>query len=189
MRKIIVSMHVTLDGFVAGVNGEMDFFLLDDEMFDFVGEFTDQADAALYGRVTWQMMDGYWPTAGDGPNASKHDRQHSKWYNEVEKYVLSNTINETREKTTFIHGDILKAISALKQKPGKNILIFGSPSACHELMKCNLIDEYWLFINPILLGKGIPLFANIENNIKLQPLLTKVFPCGVTAIHYSTAKT
>jgi len=185
MRKIVLSVHVSLDGFMAGVNGEMDWIQFDDELFDFVGEFTDQADAALYGRVTWQMMESYWPKAGDKPNATKHDLHHSKWYNEVEKIVLSKTIHEQKDKTTFIHGDIFNSILDLKNKPGKNILIFGSPSAAHELMIYNLIDEYWVFINPILLGRGIPLFAKIENRIKLQPLMTKDFPCGVTAMHFS----
>ncbi|HLG33619.1 MAG TPA: dihydrofolate reductase, partial [Bacteroidia bacterium] len=70
MRKIILSIHTTLDGFAAGVNGEMDWIKIDDEMFDFVKSFTDNADTALYGRVTWQMMDSYWPTAGDKPDAT-----------------------------------------------------------------------------------------------------------------------
>lgn len=76
MRKVIVLEHVTLDGFVAGPNGEMDWISLDDKMFDDVGHFTDDADTALYGRVTYQMMEGYWPTAGDQPGASNHDIKH-----------------------------------------------------------------------------------------------------------------
>jgi dihydrofolate reductase len=73
MRKVILFMHTTLDGFVAGPNGEMDWINVDDEMFDFAGKQTNQADTALYGRVTFEMMNGYWPTAGEQPNASKHD--------------------------------------------------------------------------------------------------------------------
>ena len=90
MRKIILSQHASLDGFVAGPNGEMDWILLDDEMFDLVGSFTDAADTGLYGRVTYELMDNYWPDAGNKPNASKHDIQHSTWYNNVQKIVVSN---------------------------------------------------------------------------------------------------
>ena len=186
MIKIILCMHTTLDGFVAGVNGEMDWIKLDDEMFDYVGKFTDAADTALYGRITWQMMDDYWPTAADKPNASKHDIEHSQWYNKVDKVVLSKTMQgKDANKTRFIGNDILNEITDLKQKTGKNILIFGSPSAVHSLMEHNLIDEYWLFVNPVILGQGIPLFANISNRINLKAITTKVFPCGVNALNYS----
>ena len=85
-------MHVTLDGFVAGPNGEMDWITVDDEIFDYAGDRTDHADTALYGRVTYEMMEGYWPTAADQAGATKHDKQHAAWYNKVAKVVLSRTL-------------------------------------------------------------------------------------------------
>ena len=81
-------MHTSLDGFVAGPNGEMNWIYVDDALFDFVATMTDKADTALYGRVTYEMMQGYWPTAGDQPDASKHDKEHSAWYNKVPKIVF-----------------------------------------------------------------------------------------------------
>ena len=186
MRKIVLSMHVSLDGFVAGLKGEMDWIKLDDEVFDLVGGFTKEADTALYGRVTWEMMDGYWPTAADKPNASKHDIEHSQWYNRVDKLVLTKTMRGKKaDKVKFISDNIFSEINSFKQAPGKNVMIFGSPTAAHSLMEYNLIDEYWLFVNPILLGQGIPLFANIKTRIDLKPLETQVFHCGVTALHYA----
>jgi len=186
MRKIILSLHTTLDGFVAGSNGEMDWIKLDDEMFDLVGKFTDEADTALYGRKTYQMMESYWPTAADKPNATKHDIKHSQWYNKVNKVILSRTLHgKETTNTTFISDNIFSEINGLKRQTGKNILIFGSPTAAHSLMEHNLIDDYWLFVNPVLLGQGIPLFARIKERIDLRPLITKVFPCGVTALHYT----
>ena len=89
MRKLIISLHTTLDGFAAGPNGEMDWINVDEEMFEYAARRTNEADTALYGRVTYQMMESYWPTAGDQPNATKHDKQHSSWYNKVTKVVLS----------------------------------------------------------------------------------------------------
>jgi dihydrofolate reductase len=91
MGKIVLFMHTTLDGFVAGQNGEMNWIIVDDEIFDFAGNNTDHADTALYGRVTYEMMEGYWPTAGNQPTASKHDIKHSNWYNRVTKVILSKS--------------------------------------------------------------------------------------------------
>src|SRR5690349_12903894 len=189
MRKIILSLHTTLDGFVAGPNGEMDWIKLDDELFDLVGKFTDDADTALYGRITYQMMEGYWPTAADQPNASKHDIEHSRWYNQSQKVVVSKTMRGLeREKTTIISDDIATEIEKLKTKDGKSILIFGSPGVAHLLMERNLIDDYWLFINPIILGHGIPLFAKIKDKIELKQVSTKTFSCGVTALNYTVVR-
>src|ERR1700712_4627056 len=108
MRNLIFGMHTSLDGFVAGLNGEMDWIKVDDELFDFVGTMTDKADAALYGRVTYEMMQSYWPTAGEKPNASKHDKEHSAWYKKVSKIVLSKTISDEALDNTIVIGDQLE---------------------------------------------------------------------------------
>jgi len=185
MRKIIVSMHITLDGFVAGPNGEMDWISFDDELFDFVEGFTDQADTALYGRVTYQMMDSYWPAAAEQTNASKHDVTHSRWYKSVTKLVVSASMSgQDKPGTQFIGEDIAKQIEQIKQQPGKDILIFGSPSVVHYLTHKGLIDDYWLFVNPVLMGQGIPMFKDITERVTLNFLQAKTFACGVTGLHY-----
>jgi dihydrofolate reductase len=186
MKRIKVSMHVSLDGFVGGPKGEMNWIKWDDQLFDFVKTFTDNADTALYGRNTWKMMDGYWPTAADKPDATAHDKEHAGWYNSVDKIVLSNTMmGQSADKTTFIGGDIIQQIKALRQKNGKDILIFGSPSVVRTLMKDNLIDDYWLFVNPVILGQGISMFTKLDNKIELIHRTTKEFSCGVTAMHFT----
>ena len=185
MRNLIFFMHTSLDGFVAGPNGEMDWINLDDAMFDFVATMTEQADSALYGRVTYEMMQSYWPKAGEQPNATKHDKEHSNWYNKVSKVVLSKTMNETGLHNTKVIGDQLSDnINKLKQQEGKNILIFGSPRASQSLLNEGLIDEFWLFVNPIILGKGMPLFKDITGTTKLNFIESKTFACGVIALHY-----
>jgi len=186
MRKLIFFMHTSLDGFVAGVNGEMNWIKVDDAMFDFVGTMTDQADTALYGRLTYQMMESYWPTAGENPNASKHDIEHSIWYNKVSKIVLSRTIKESgKNNTKVISENISDQINKIKQQDGQNILIFGSPSASNSLLNEGLVDEFWIFVNPILLGQGIPLFKDISESVKLSLIETKTFDIGVIALHYT----
>ncbi|MBZ5859616.1 dihydrofolate reductase family protein [Flavihumibacter profundi] len=185
MRHLIFFMHTSLDGFVAGPNGEMDWIKLDDGLFDFVATMTDKADTALYGRVTYEMMQSYWPKAGEKPNATKHDIEHSTWYNKVSKVVLSKTINETGLHNTKVIGDHLSDnINKLKQQEGKNILIFGSPGASQSLLNEGLIDEFWLFVNPIILGQGRPLFKGINGTIKLKLVESITFACGVIALHY-----
>jgi dihydrofolate reductase len=187
MRKIISFMHVSLDGFVAGPNGEMDWIKVDEEIFDYIGKRISEGDTALYGRVTYQMMEGYWPTAGEQPGASKHDIEHSKWYKNVQKVVLSKTMKDaTLPNTKIISDNIAGRMNEIKQSASGNeeILIFGSPTATHSLMQLNLIDGYWLFVNPIILGRGIPLFAGIKDKINLQLLATRQFASGVTELNY-----
>lgn len=189
MRNLVFFMHASLDGFVAGPNGEMNWIKVDEAMFDFVATMTAEADTALYGRVTYEMMQGYWPNAGNKPNASKHDKEHSAWYNSVSKIVLSTSLNEKElTNTTVISDDLAEKINAIKQQEGKNILIFGSPRASHSLLKEGLVDEFWIFVNPILLGKGIPLFKNIMETTQLKLVETKIFSQGVIALHYETIR-
>ena len=189
MRKIISFMHISLDGFVAGPNGEMGWIKVDQEIFDHVGKRISEGDTALYGRVTYQMMEDYWPTAGGKQTATKHDIEHSKWYNQAHKVVLSKTMKDADLTNTKIISDNLSdRINEIKQSRNggsKDILLFGSPTATHSLIQLNLIDGYWLFVNPIILGQGIPLFVDIKDKRKLNLLNTRQFTCGVTELNYT----
>lgn len=182
-------MHISLDGFVAGPNGEMNWIKVDQEIFDHVGKRISQGDTALYGRLTYEMMENYWPTAADKPTASRHDIEHSKWYSQVHKIVLSKTMKDkVLNNTTIISDNLSDNIDKIKQSTcggSEDILLFGSPTATHALMQQNLIDGYWLFVNPIILGKGIPLFVDINEKIKLNLLTTQQFTCGVTELNYT----
>ena len=178
-------MHISLDGFVAGPNKEMNWIKVDEELFDHVGKRIGASDTALYGRNTYDMMEGYWPTAGDAPDASKHDKDHSKWYKGAHKIVLSKTMQGADlANTTIISDNLSERINEIKQQQGSEILLFGSPTATHSLMQENLIDGYWLFVNPIILGEGIPLFKDIKEKIKLKLLNTQQFTNGVTGLDY-----
>jgi len=129
--------------------------------------------------------EGYWPTAAEQPGATKHDIEHSRWYRDVDKIVLSRTKqNNGAGKVRFIAENISREINERKQSGGKNIIMFGSPSAIHSLLRERLIDEFWLFENPIVLGNGIPLFKGIDEPQELRLLTTKTFLSGVNAVHY-----
>lgn len=185
MRKLVQFMHVSLDGFVAGPNGEMDWINVDDELFDFANRRTNASDSALYGRKTYEMMDAYWPTAPDQPNASRHDIEHGNWYNKIEKLVISKTLkSDPSKKMKVIGNDLAKEIMAIKNSPGKEIVVFGSPSAGHSLAQLGLVDEYWLFVNPMLLGKGIPMFNGQKTITRMRLVETHSFKSGVVCLNH-----
>jgi dihydrofolate reductase len=189
MRKIISFMHMSLDGFVAGPAGEMDWIKVDEELFDHVEKRINGGDTSLYGRVTFEMMEGYWPTAADEPGASKHDINHSKWYKQVHKIVLSKTMKDADlVNTTVISDNLAGRLHEIKQQGDQDILLFGSPTATHSLMQLGLIDGYWLFVNPIILGEGIPLFTGISGQEQLKLVSTRPFASGVTELNYIVNK-
>jgi dihydrofolate reductase len=185
MRKVVLLEHISLDGYIGGTNGEMDWVKLCDEQWQRVTEISNTADAALYGRVTFQMMESYWPTAGEQPGASQHDKDHSNWLKDATKLVVSKTLTASDWKgTRFISGDASEAIAKIKQEPGKNIFLLGSPTLVRELDAHGLIDDYWLYLNPTALGSGLPIFAG-KTTLKLVE--SKALPTGVVELHYEKA--
>ncbi|GGH76723.1 dihydrofolate reductase [Filimonas zeae] len=191
MGKIVLFMHTSLDGFAAGVNGEMDWIHVDDEIFDFGAERITRTNTALYGRVTFEMMEGYWPTAAEQPGASKHDKEHSAWYKTARKVVLSNSLDQAAHANTTVIGkeDYPAAIKKIKEETEGEILLFGSPSTAHALLAENLIDECWLFVNPVLLGEGIPVFKNIKEKQLLKLVKAHVFSSGVVCLQHQVMRT
>ena len=183
MRKIVYLLHITFDGYVAGPDGELNWAYLDEEMFDFVHELTQRSDAALYGRKTYEIMDAYWPTAAGRPDAGKHDREHAAWYNAVDKYVLSNSLTDDPEKKRHVlSGDVAGELQKLKSTEGSDILFLGSPGAWRSVM--DLVDEYWFFVNPVILGHGLKLFPGNGEKHLLDFIETRQFG-PVTALHYA----
>jgi len=185
MGSIVLFMHVSLDGYAAGPNKEMDWIHVDEEIFDYVGARIAKTNTALYGRVTFQMMESYWPTAADQPGASNHDKEHGAWYKSAHKIVLSTTLSPgAHPNTTVISQDYVDALRQLKKNSSGEILLFGSPTAAHSLLAADLIDEYWLFINPVVLGGGIPVLKENRERQLLKLLGTKVFASGVVCMQH-----
>lgn len=179
-------MHVSLDGLIARPNGSMDWIQIGGEMFDYAHERTKVSNTALYGHGTFKIMDAYWPTAADNPNASKHDIQHAAWYKKVRRIVISKTMQDPHQKNLeIISSDVMVKIAELKKEVSGEILLFGSPRLTSSLMQENLIDEYWLMVNPIILGEGISLFSGNKNEVKLKLLNSIAFEKGVVCLHYS----
>ncbi len=186
MGKLISFMHVSLDGLIARPNGSMDWIQIGGEMFDYAEERTKHSNTALYGRGTFKIMDDYWPTAADNPGASHHDIHHSAWYKKVRRIVVSKTLKDPNQKNLeIIRDNVYPAIADLKKTVEGEILIFGSPRLTTSLMQENLIDEYWLMVNPIILGDGLSLFSGNKSEVKLKLEKSIAFSGGVVCLHYS----
>jgi len=188
MRKLVLFMHVSLDGRTTSATGGMEWVKVSDEMFDCADRQSARADLALYGHGTFNIMDPYWPTAGDEPNAGRHTKTHSAWYNNVEKVVVSTKLKQQDHPgIKIISSNIAEYIAGLKQQPGRDIVMFGSPTLARSLMQDNLIDEYWLFINPVIVGAGKPLFGDMNQPIGLELVESTMFKNGVVCMHYVKA--
>jgi len=185
MKKTIASLHVSLDGKIAGNNGEMDWIKINGDLFDFVNTLTLESDTAMYGRKTWEIMDSYWPTAADQPNATKHDMEHSAWYMQSNKYVItSQKLTTHTPKTYFINPEDISGIESVINGKGGQIMIFGSGNVVRLLIKHKLLNELILMINPVLVGTGNSLFDEFsERNMKL--IQHKHFDCGVMMLRYA----
>ncbi|QBR13225.1 dihydrofolate reductase family protein [Sphingobacterium sp. CZ-2] len=189
MRKLIFFMHTSLDGYISTPNGDLSWAKLDEGISNWVYEMTQRSDMAMYGRVTYEMMQAYWPDAGKKPDASGHDKQHSAWYNQVDKVVISRTLDGTDLSHTTVMGHNLKQeINELKEAGGKDILIFGSPGASLSLLELGLIDEFYLLVNPIILGHGIPFLQKLPKTVSLHLLESQIFPSEVVLLHYAVKK-
>jgi dihydrofolate reductase len=189
MRNIISLAHISLDGFMAGPDGDMDFIIFNDELADHAYPLVGTAETAVYGRVTYQLMQGYWPTAGNAPDADAHTKSHSRWYNGVKKIVASRTLPvSTDPKVRVVGDDIVGALHAEKQQAGGDIMIFGSPALTRTLAAANLVDEWRLTLQPVVLGGGLALFPQVEKRTQLELRSSKTFRTGVIAAHYVTKR-
>ena len=189
MRNIISLAHISLDGFLATRAGDMDFIVFNDELADHTYPLIDNVDLAVYGRVTYQMMESYWPTAGDAADASDHTQSHSRWYKSVKKLVASRTLARSPDPTVRVVGDdIVSALRAEKQKAGGDIMVFGSPSLTRALDAADLVDEWRLTLQPVILGDGLSLFGKREHRAQLELRSAKTFSTGVIAAHYVTKR-
>jgi dihydrofolate reductase len=189
MRNVISLAHISLDGFMAGPGGRMDFVIFNDELADHTYPLMDSVDLAVYGRVTYQMMEGYWPTAGNAPHAGEHEKRHARWYKDVKKIVASRTLAASNSPNVRVVGDdIAGALRAEKQKAGGDIMIFGSPTLTRVLAAADLVDEWRLTLQPVILGDGLPLFGKRDKRTSLELRSSKTFGTGVIAVHYVTKR-
>lgn len=185
MRKIITTTWITLDGFIAGPNGEMDWVIVDEEMGKYEGEIVSAADTLLLGRVTYQSFAGSWPYVPDNPDAQAEEKEYARKLNAMRKIVFSRTLPSVEWNNSSLVKEVIpEEIVKLKQEPGRDMLIYGSASLVQTLTNHGLIDEYQLLVHPVVLGGGKPLFQDITARRNLRLVKTKAFPSGVVGLYY-----
>jgi dihydrofolate reductase len=183
MRKLIAAINITLDGFC-----DHTAMVADDELHQHYNDLLSSADTLLYGRITYQMMEDYWPGLVKNPSGNKPMDQFAVLIDNISKIVYSRTLQQVEWKNSLLKNEIrTEEILALKEQPGKPILA-GSPGLIVALTQLGLIDEYQLCIHPVIAGKGLPLFKNMQDSINLKLLNTKIFDSGAVVHYYEQVK-
>ncbi|MDQ3063810.1 MAG: dihydrofolate reductase family protein [Acidobacteriota bacterium] len=189
MRKVILSTNVTLDGFIEGPNGELDWMMMDEEIWKEVKALLSTVDTTLFGRVTYQGFESYWSSVPANPESPKGEVEFAHWIEKTSKIVFSKTLEKAEwNNSRLVKENIAEEISKLKGQPGKDILMFGGAGIVQTFMRLGLIDDYRINIYPIVLGSGISLFKNFEDRMNFKLLEIKTFNSGVVGLHYQPDK-
>jgi dihydrofolate reductase len=170
MRKVILGLAVSLDGYIEGPNGEYDWCFSDQDYG--MNAFLKRIDALFIGRKSHELM--------NNPN----EEASNYTFPQFKKYVFSNTLSEAGKGIEIIRGDIKTQVNALKQQPGKDFWLFGGADLTASFINAGLVDELFLAVHPIILGAGKPLFTNIHDRIKLTLLDTKTYSTGLVSLTY-----
>jgi dihydrofolate reductase len=183
MRKLIATINVTLDGFC-----DHTAIVPDEEIHEHYNEVLRNAGALLYGRVTYQLMENYWPSVVKNPTGNKAIDDFAVLIDDIPKIVFSRTLQKVEWKNTTLKKEIIKEeILELKKQNGKDIFA-GSPGLIVAFTQLGLIDEYQLCVHPVLVGSGLPLFKNIKDRVELKLLKTKTFGGGAIVLYYESIK-
>jgi len=192
MRKLIAAINMTLDGFC-----DHTAMIADEEIHQHYNELLSNAGTLIYGRITYQLMESYWPFVVKNPTGNKPMDEFAVLIDNILKIVFSRTLKNVDWKNTKLKKEIIKEeVLELKQSRSqspvdnggsKNILV-GSPGLIVALMQLDLIDEYQLCVHPVISGKGLPLFKNVKDRINLKLLKTKIFGSGSITLYYEPAK-
>jgi len=185
MRKLIATMNMTLDGFC-----DHTAMIADDEIHEHYNELLRNAGTLIYGRITYQLMESYWPSVVKNPTGNKPMDEFAVLIDNISKIVYSRTLKNVNWKNTKLKKEVIKEeVLELKSRHGGSKDIFvGSPSLIVTLSQLDLIDEYQLSVQPTVLGSGLPLFKNVKDRIDLKLLKTKTFGCGAVTFYYEPTK-
>jgi dihydrofolate reductase len=188
MKKIVMANWVSIDGYFAGPNGEIDWVVRDPEVDQAWHEVGNTpTDTLLSGRVSYQMFENVWPGVARDPNAPGQMKQLAREMNQLHKIVFSRTLKEvTWENTTLLHGNLIEEVRKLKQGDGPGMMIFGSGTIVAQLAGAGLIDEYLFTITPVVLGTGKRLFQDVQK-LDLKLLETRDFKSGNVLLRYAAA--
>lgn len=186
MSKVILGMQMTLDGYIAGQNGEMSWVDTGNEAWEHNFEMFNSTDIVLLGRVVYEGFMHFWPAAGRDPKATKYDKKYSAYIEKAKKYVFSRTLDRADwNNTTIIAGeDLAQEVADLKKENDRDLLLAGGAGLARSFADLNLIDEYRLLIVPRIIGGGTPFLSGIKNRINLKLLNVRSLKTGTVAAHY-----
>jgi dihydrofolate reductase len=183
MRKVILMMSVSLDGFFEGPDHELDWQVIDDELHTHFNEELAAMSAFLDGRVTYELMAAYWPTADADPSASRPMAEFARIWRDMPKVVYSRTLQTAGWNTSVVRDVVREQVLELKARPGGDMVLGGANLAA-TFMRHDLVDEYRLYVHPVVLGRGRPLFPESEARIGLRLAETRTFRSGVVLLRY-----
>ncbi len=183
MRKIISMMSVSLDGFIEGPNRELDWHMISDELAAHFNEQLGAMGGFLDGRVTWELMAAYWPTADADPAAPAAVAEFARIWRDMPKIVYSRTLAQAGWNTTVVPEVVPGEVMQLKAQPGRDLVLGGADLGA-AFRRFDLIDEYWIYVHPILIGKGKPMFRPSDRMTGLRLAATRIFGNGVVLLDY-----
>lgn len=185
MGKLLVFNMISLDGFFEGLDHELDWHVTDEEFDLFAIEQLRQIGTILFGRKTYQMMAEYWPTQ----TAIEEDPVVADLMNSLPKVVFSRTLKSANwANTELVQGDSGKLVQEMKNSTDEDLILFGSAELMNTLIKNNLVDEIRLMLNPVVLGRGQPLFSDPDLRLRLNLLNARPFKSGNVLLNYEVAK-
>ncbi len=182
MRNIIYSMMASLDGFIEGPNRELDWHIIDEELHTFINDQQREFDTYLYGRRLYEVMT-YWETADKNLSAPAYELEFARIWQSMPKIVFSKTLEQVQRNARLVKDNIVEEITRLKAQPGKDMNL-GGPNLASTFIRLGLIDEYRLYVQPVILGRGTPFFPTLDNPINLQLVETHTFKSGVIYLCY-----
>ena len=182
MRKLIYSFGVSLDGFIAGPEGEIDWSAPDEELHRFHNQQARELGAHLLGRRLYEVM-RYWETAEENPSAPEHELEFARIWKDTPKIVFSRTLEKVEGNARLVRDGVAEEVAGLKEQPGKDLAVGGAGLAS-TCMKHGLIDEYRLFVSPVVLGAGTPYFPALDERINLELVETRTFGSRVVYVRY-----
>lgn len=189
MRKIVLFLHQSLDGYCAAIDGGLDWIPYNKAFEKYAEKIVRTVGSPLYGRVTYEMMKSYWPNVLNDSSASKHDKEHAEWLEKVEKIVFSTTLVEQDwNNTRVISNNVEEEVKKLKESEGKDLVIFGSPTLARSLMEMDLIDEFQFTVSPVILGKGMTFMRSIERRVNLELISSEQIEGGLVGLHYKIVR-
>jgi dihydrofolate reductase len=183
MRKIILMMSVSVDGFIEGPNREIDWHMVDEELHRHFNEQAGAMGGFLSGRVTHELMAGFWPTADQDPSSTEPMVEFSRIWRDTPKIVFSKTLERADWNTTIVRDVVPEDIRNLKAQPGGDLSLGGADLAA-AFMRHDLIDEYRIYVHPVVIGRGKPLFQPSDTRTMLRLAETRTFGNGVVLLHY-----